>query len=83
MKKKILIKNLEKILEKKNISEKSDLNDLGLDSLKILEIMAFNDLSFNSLNFYCNYDRDFKDLAIAFGVFMFGITNLNWRYKND
>tara|TARA_Y100000310_G_C20008223_1_gene501689 strand:- start:28 stop:240 length:213 start_codon:yes stop_codon:yes gene_type:complete len=40
-------------------------------------------LSFNSLNFYCNYDRDFKDLAIAFGVFMFGITNLNWRYKND
>ena len=49
MKKKILIKNLEKILEKKNISEKSDLNDLGLDSLKILEIMAFNDLSFNSL----------------------------------
>ena len=46
MKKKILIKNLEKILEKKNISEKSDL---GLDSLKILEIMAFNDSSFNSL----------------------------------
>ena len=49
MKKKILIKNLEKILEKKNISEKSDLNDLGLDSLKILEIMAFNDSAFNSL----------------------------------
>ena len=49
MKKKFLIKNLEKILEKKNISEKSDLNDLGLDSLKILEIMAFNDSSFNSL----------------------------------
>ena len=46
MRKKILIKNLEKILEKKNISEKSDL---GLDSLKILEIMAFNDSSFNSL----------------------------------
>jgi len=49
MKKKVLIKNLEKILEKKNISEKSDLNDLGLDSLKILEMMVFNDTYFNSL----------------------------------
>jgi hypothetical protein len=28
------------------------------------------------LKFYCNYDRDFKDLAVACGIFMFGITNL-------
>ena len=37
-------------------------------------------LSFNGLKFYCNYDKDFKDLAIACGIFMVGITNLNFEW---
>ena len=37
-------------------------------------------LSFNGLKFYCNYDRDFKDLAVACGIFMFAITNLNFEW---
>jgi hypothetical protein len=37
-------------------------------------------LSFNELNFYCNYDRDYKDLAVACGIFMLGVTNLNFEW---
>ena len=46
MKKNELIKLFEKILRKK----KSDsLEKIGLDSLKMLEIMVFNDQNFNKL----------------------------------
>ena len=34
-------------------------------------------LCFSALKFYCNYDKNYKDLAMACGIFMVGITNLN------
>lgn len=50
MKKQDFINNLKKILEKKNLKEKDNLNKSGLDSLKILELMVFNDKNFKSLS---------------------------------
>tara|TARA_B100000945_G_C20330172_1_gene571989 strand:- start:796 stop:1026 length:231 start_codon:yes stop_codon:yes gene_type:complete len=51
MNKSDFIKHLSKIFEKKEnkINEKSLLSELGWDSLKILELMAFNDLHFKSV----------------------------------
>lgn len=49
MKKIVFIKNLQKILEKK-VSEKDNLEQKGLDSLKILELMVFNDKNFKNIN---------------------------------
>jgi|TARA_B110000027_G_C16096875_1_gene291224 acyl carrier protein len=49
MKKIVFIKNLQKILEKK-ISEKDNLEKNGLDSLKVLELMVFNDKNFKNIN---------------------------------
>ncbi len=49
MKKIVFIKNLQKILQKK-ISEKDNLEQKGLDSLKILELMVFNDKNFKNIN---------------------------------
>lgn len=43
------IKNLEKILEKKKLSEKDNLEEKGMDSLKILELMVFNDKNFKKI----------------------------------
>tara|TARA_R100000687_G_C6297766_1_gene94428 strand:- start:57 stop:305 length:249 start_codon:yes stop_codon:yes gene_type:complete len=33
----------------------------------------------NGLNFYWEYDKTFKDLAISFAIFKIGFTNLNNR----
>ena len=44
-----LIKAFQKIFEKKKITESDNLDKIGLDSLKMLEIMAFNDESFSKL----------------------------------
>ena len=51
MNKKIYLKHLSKIFEKNesSITEKSLLLNLGWDSLKILELMAFNDSHFKSV----------------------------------
>ena len=49
MKKILFIKNLQKILEKK-VSEKDSLGQSGLDSLKVLELMVFNDKNFKNIN---------------------------------
>tara|TARA_A100001011_G_C13988059_1_gene706083 strand:- start:257 stop:472 length:216 start_codon:yes stop_codon:yes gene_type:complete len=48
MKKNELIKLFEKIFEKR-LKESDSLEKIGLDSLKMLEIMAFNDQNFNKL----------------------------------
>ena len=48
MKKIVFIKSLQKILEKK-ISEKDNLEKKGLDSLKVLELMVFNDKNFKNI----------------------------------
>jgi acyl carrier protein len=50
MKKLVFLKALEKILEKKKITEKDSLSNLGFDSLKILELMVFNDKNFKKTN---------------------------------
>jgi|TARA_B100001094_G_C18193114_1_gene808671 acyl carrier protein len=44
-----LLQSFQKIFEKKKIKEKDNLEKIGLDSLKMLEIMAFNDEKFNKL----------------------------------
>ena len=48
MKKKIFLNNLEKIFEikKNSLSEKTSLESIEWDSLKILELMAYNDANF-------------------------------------
>jgi len=50
MKRLEFLNNLKKILEKKNLKETSNLSKSGLDSLKILELMVFNDKNFKNLN---------------------------------
>jgi acyl carrier protein len=50
MKKHEFLSNLKKILEKKNLKENDNLSKSGLDSLKILELMVFNDKNFKNLN---------------------------------
>tara|TARA_B100001741_G_scaffold312732_1_gene316788 strand:+ start:1842 stop:2066 length:225 start_codon:yes stop_codon:yes gene_type:complete len=50
MKKKEFLKNLAKILEKKKLNDKDNLEDNGMDSLKILELMVFNDKNFKKNN---------------------------------
>jgi len=37
-------------------------------------------LGFDHLRFYYTYDKDFKDLALACGIFVLGITNLNHEW---
>lgn len=49
MKKNEFINNLKKILEKKKINENDILEKMGMDSLKILEIMVFNDKHFKKI----------------------------------
>jgi len=44
-----LIKSFEIIFEKKKLKDSDNLEKIGLDSLKMLEIMAFNDQNFNKL----------------------------------
>ena len=44
-----LLQSLQNIFEKKKIKESDNLEKIGLDSLKMLEIMAFNDEKFNKL----------------------------------
>ncbi len=50
MKKKDFISKLGKILEKKKINDNDNLEKIGMDSLKTLELMVFNDQNFKSLN---------------------------------
>jgi len=50
MEKPEFLKNLAKILEKKKINEKDNLEKKGMDSLKILELMVFNDKNFKKIN---------------------------------
>ena len=50
MKKNDFISKLGKILEKKKINESDNLEKIGMDSLKTLELMVFNDQNFKSLN---------------------------------
>ena len=58
MKKNELIKLFEKIFEKK-LKESDSLEKIGLDSLKMLEIMAFNDMNNNgTLINYGLYDEN-------------------------
>ena len=44
-----LLNNLKKILEKKKIQDKDNLVKIGMDSLKILELMVFNDKNFKKI----------------------------------
>lgn len=50
MKKSDFLKNLQKIMEKRKIVEKDSLGKMGFDSLKILELMVFNDKNFKKLS---------------------------------
>lgn len=49
MNKKQLLKELERIFEKKEIKENTSLDKLNFDSLKILELIAFKEIKFKNL----------------------------------
>jgi acyl carrier protein len=51
MKKNKFFNHIEKIFSqgKKKINEKTKLDDVGFDSLKLLELLAFNDSKFQGL----------------------------------
>ena len=50
MKKKIFFNKVKKLFQyKKNINEETKLSDLQFDSLKLLELIAFNDSNFKNL----------------------------------
>jgi len=71
MKYEIFKKELGKILEKKQINEKTKLSDLNFDSLKILEILSFADKNFKNLSL--NVDnlyncKNVKDLINLFKI---------------
>ncbi len=71
MKYEIFKKELSKILEKKQINEKTKLSDLNFDSLKILEILSFADKNFKNLSL--NVDnlyncKNVKDLINLFKI---------------
>ena len=62
---------MSKILEKKQINEKTKLSDLNFDSLKILEILSFADKNFKNLSL--NVDnlyncKNVKDLINLFKI---------------
>lgn len=66
-----LFKHFEKIFEKKNLKENDKLEKIGLDSLKMLEIMAFNDEYFNKLKISpekINKCKSLKDLIRLYKV---------------
>ena len=68
---KFLKKELSKILEKKQINEKTKLSDLNFDLLKILEILSFADKNFKNLSL--NVDnlyncKNVKDLINLFKI---------------
>ena len=71
MKYEIFKKELSKILEKKQINEKTKLSDLNFDLLKILEILSFADKNFKNLSL--NVDnlyncKNVKDLINLFEI---------------
>lgn len=71
MKYSIFINELSKIFEKKKITEKTSLETLNFDSLKILEILSFADKNFNDLKLDVNklYDcKNIKDLIKLFKI---------------
>jgi acyl carrier protein len=49
MKKKVFLKNLAEIFEKKKIDENDKLSKLEFDSLKILELIAFKEKNFKNI----------------------------------
>ena len=57
-----LLQSFQKIFEKKKIKEKDNLEKIGLDSLKMLEIMAFNDEKFNKLKISPDNNRKCKTI---------------------
>ncbi len=72
MNKKEFFKHLSKIFQKKEslIKSNSSLVDLGWDSLKILELMAFNDTHFKSINIspdQLNKCKKIEDLLKLYG----------------
>lgn len=72
MNKKEFFKHLSKIFQKKDslIKSNSSLVDLGWDSLKILELMAFNDTHFKSINIspdQLNKCKKIEDLLKLYG----------------
>ena len=72
MNKKEFFKHLSKIFQKKErlIKSNSSLVDLGWDSLKILELMAFNDTHFKNINIspdQLNKCKKIEDLLKLYG----------------
>tara|TARA_A100001388_G_scaffold250487_1_gene211807 strand:+ start:165 stop:395 length:231 start_codon:yes stop_codon:yes gene_type:complete len=72
MNKKEFFKHLSKIFQKKEslIKSNSSLVDLGWDSLKILELMAFNDIHFKSIKIspdQLNKCKKIEDLLKLYG----------------
>ena len=70
MKKKDFLNNLDKIFEKKKISEEDTLKALDFDSLIALDVATFNDANFKNLNI--SYDavgkcKTIKDLIKLYG----------------
>ena len=65
MKKKIFFNKVKKLFQyKKNINEETKLSDLQFDSLKLLELIAFNDSNFkNSLSVTEMYKSWYIDYA--------------------
>jgi acyl carrier protein len=49
MKKKLFLKELSSIFDKKKVDEKDNLMNLGLDSIKVLELIAFKESKFKSI----------------------------------
>ena len=62
-----LLQSFQKIFEKKKIKEKDNLEKIGLDSLKMLEIMAFNDEKFNNNSLRSKGDINFYVPASHYG----------------
>ena len=65
MKKNNFLRNLEKIFElkKNSVNEKTTLKNVQFDSLKVLELMAFNDSNFSGLKIPPNKLSKCKDFA--------------------
>ena len=72
MKKNNFLRQLEKIFEikKNSVSEKTTLKNVQFDSLKVLELMAFNDSNFIGLKIPPNKlskCKDFGELIKLYG----------------
>jgi acyl carrier protein len=73
MKKNNFLRHLEKIFElkKNSVNEKTTLKNVKFDSLKVLELMAFNDANFKGLKIPPNKIskcKDFNELIKLYGT---------------